>query len=605
MPAVPQNIISDVTELILTHIRENSQELQVAPHRDGKYQSQLQAVEGKINVIKETLTGVRKTLNTRIGQRKKRRNSLTRFNQLPLEIASHILWLSIVDPWSQKDSYSFVQRQQTISRVCSSWRTLVEDSPLFWSIIEFSSPLAAISHLLEKSQSSGLEIKSFSDRTEYGYVPTYLSEDTQRQCFISITPHAERIRSLILSLHSPDGLGMVLEKPAPMLEELKLNSVGSYNVRAFDMFCGQASRLRDVALRNIAVKWDSGVFIGLRTLRIVENDEYLPTEEQIRQLLEANPRLEKLEIGGVPFTERFGNDAVQSTGQRKSIPVVMSKMQELRLLFLPFKLVKAVLGTVEIPSISYLEFMCMFQDVPTSTKLDPTVKHLVSTLLRLSKGTQQVELTLRSSSVGLAIYTPRHDGPTVRIELIENLLSNALDWLIENLFHAEGLPSICAPDILQVSLKFGEDFNMGGGRFIPILDRLNAVKVKALTMERWCNYGEELIKYLGEVKGDSQWPLPYLTSMTIVGPALLADHLLIALQRRMQKARAGETPAAPQPVMLDVLDIEGLDGVDEDVEKALAKCVASRGTFISKRRKQRPISPLFGSEDGIFTSGNY
>ncbi|KAG9042067.1 hypothetical protein FS837_011381 [Tulasnella sp. UAMH 9824] len=536
MPAVPQSILSHVIEVILSHIRQTSQELQVAPNL------------GKI--------------------------------------ASHILWLSIVDPWTQKDSYSFLQRQQTISRVCSSWWALVEDSPRFWSIIEFPCPPAVISHSLEKSQSSGLEIKSFKD-SKYGYDP--IIEHARWKCFISIAPHADRIRSLVLSSRSLDGVGRVLEKPAPALEELKLDSRGCYDVRAFDLFCGQASRLRDVALRNIAVKWDSGVFTGLRTLIIVDRGEYLPTEEQVRRLLEANPGLEELSIEGLTMTERFENDAVQSTGEGKPSRVVMSKMLELSLSILPYKLAQAVLSNVEIPSMTYFEFMSRLEELPASTMLDPTVNHLVSTVLRLSKAVQQAELTFGQTRVVLAIYTPRHEGPTVRLELIKPTPVSAFEWLTENLFHSEGLPSVCAADTLQVSLKFGEDFNMGDGAFILILDRLNAVKVNALTMERSCHYGEELIKYLGEAQGDSQWPLPYLTSMTLGGPATLADHLSIALQRRMQYSPAGETPAAPRPAMLEVLDISGLHGVDEDVEKALAKCVASSGTFIPTRQGHRFI----------------
>ncbi|KAG9042065.1 hypothetical protein FS837_011379 [Tulasnella sp. UAMH 9824] len=518
-------------------------------------------MEAKINVMEATLTGVKTSLNTRLAQRKKHRNSLIRFNQLPLEIVDNILWLSIVDPWPQTNSYSFLQRQQTISLVCSSWRTLVEYSPRFWSIIELSCPPAVISHFLKKSQSSRLEIKGFED-TEYGYAPINVFEDTLWKCFISIAPHADRIRSLILSLHSPDGLGMVLANPAPMLEELKVDSAVRYNVQGFDLFRGQASRLKDVALQNMGVRWDSGVLIGLRSLSIMEHPEYFPTGEQMRRLLEANPGLEKLDIGGLATAEDFGNDAVQTTDEGKPGRVVMSKMQELRLLHLPFKLVQAVLGVVEVPSISHFELTCLFQGIPASRLLGPGIKHLVPPLLRLSTGTQQAEITLGESTFSLAIYTPRHESPNVQIDLIETMPIGGFDWLAEHLFHAEGLPSVCAAGIFQVSLKFTDRFDMAEGTFISVLNRLNAVKT---------------IGSLAETE--------------------IADHLSIALQRRMQSPPAGETPAVLRPFMLEVLDIRGLHGVDEDVEKALAKCVAPSGTFIpGRRRRQRPLSHFIDVE---------
>ncbi|KAG9048578.1 hypothetical protein FS837_012519 [Tulasnella sp. UAMH 9824] len=442
------------------------------------------------------------------------------------------------------------------------------------------------------------EIKSFEDMD---YSCASLNADEQWRCLILLAPHVDRIRSLILSLHVPDGLGAVLEKPAPILEELKLDSPVCYNVQGFNLFCGQASRLRDVALQNIAVKWDSGVFVGLRSLMIAEKLEYLPTEVQVRQLLEGNPELEKLDIGGLMIEERFGNDAVQSTGEGKPSRVVMSKMQQLRLFNLPFKLVQAVLGNVEIPSISYFELRCLFLGVPASSLLGPSTRHLVPPLLRLSKGTQRAYLTFGESSVKLAIYTPRHEGPTVQIDLEETTPISGFDWLAENFFHEEGLPSVSAAENFRVSLKFEGEFDMGGGAFIPILDRLTAVKVKNLTIESRCQHGEELINYLGEVKGNSQWPLPYLMSMRIGGPAKLADHLLIALQRRKQYALAREPSAALMPVMLDVLDIGCLRVVDKNVEEALGKCVASGGKFNSSGRQlERDIFGYSDSDDEDF-----
>ncbi|KAG9027069.1 hypothetical protein FS837_004393 [Tulasnella sp. UAMH 9824] len=322
MPATPQSIISDVTEVILNYVRQASQELQVAPNTEKNYQTQLQAIEEEINAMEETLTSAQTSLNARIVQRKKHRNSMIRFNQLPLEIASNILWLSIVDPWPRKDYYSFLKRQQTISQVCSLWRILVEGSPRFWSIIELPCPLAAISHLLDKSQFSGLDINNFEDSR-------YMGRSTQMRYLSLIAPHTHRIRSLTLFLQHPDGLVAVLEKPAPMLEELKLDADPYNVVQALDLFCGQASRLRDVTLQNIAVRWDSDVLAGLRSLRIKEKLECLPTKELVRRLLAANLGLEKMDIEAWddPDTDNFGENAAQSIVEGKPSRVVMSNMK--------------------------------------------------------------------------------------------------------------------------------------------------------------------------------------------------------------------------------------------------------------------------------------
>ncbi|KIO18205.1 hypothetical protein M407DRAFT_32117 [Tulasnella calospora MUT 4182] len=595
MPAIPQNIIYDATELILNHLRQTSQYLEGAPNPGGNDEKERQGIDREIDAMEETLTSLQTSLKTRITQRKKERNRLIRFNQLPLEVASNILWLSIVDPWQRKMSWSFIQRLQTISSVCSSWRNLVEGSPRFWSIIEFSCPKPAILHFLRKSESSGLEIKCFSD-TKYNCAPSVERFGLAEGGYLDlIAPHTGRIRSLILSAPTTDGLFSILERPAPMLQELRLNFVHCIFVQPLDLFCGQAGRLRDVALENIPVRWDSEVLVGLRSLKIKGKLEYSPTEGQVRRLLEANPGLEKMDIEDVMVTEHFGDDAVECTGGGKPSRVVMSKMQELKLFNLQFELAQAILANVEIPSIRHLKLRCLFGGQPASRLLGPNMKHLVPPLLQRSKGSHQAEITFGKASVGLGIYLPRQENSTIRIELKNTIPVSGFEWLAENFFLAEGLPSVSAADTFQVSLKFGDNFDMEGGAFIPILDRLNAVKVKVLTIESGCKHGEELINYLGVVKGDSHWPLPHLMSLTVEGSAAMATHLLTTLQHRKHDAPTNETPTAPRPVTLEVLNIEGLRGVERKMEKTLAEYISSSGTLV--RGSRRPLTYWRGFGD--------
>ncbi|KIO18202.1 hypothetical protein M407DRAFT_246535 [Tulasnella calospora MUT 4182] len=128
---------------------------------------------------------------------------------------------------------------------------------------------------------------------------------------------------------------------------------------------------------------------------------------------------------------------------------------------------------------------------------------------------------------------------------------------------------------------------MAGGSFIPIFDPLNAVKVTDLMITDECRHGEELINYLGKVKEDSRWPLPHLASLTIGGPAAMATPLLIALQHRKHH---GLLTTAPRPVTLEVLNIEGLRGVERKMEKTLAGCISSSGKFIRASRRRHGSS---------------
>ncbi|KAG8907791.1 hypothetical protein FRC00_011607, partial [Tulasnella sp. 408] len=448
----------------------------------------------------------------------------------------------------------------------------------------FSRPQPAISHSLEKSQSSGLEIKCFSNSKYDCAPPMELAGVVEGGYLGLVAPHIHRIRSLVLSAPTTDGLLSVLGHAAPMLEELRLRFVHCVFVQPLDLFCGQAGRLKDVALENIPVRWDSEALVGLRSLRIKGKLDYSPTEGQVRRLLEANPGLEEMDIEDVTLTERFGDDAVGRDGGGQPDRVVMSNLQELRLTNLPFELVQAVLGNVEIPAIRHLKLKCLFRGQPASRLLGPSIKHLIPPLRQRSKGAHRAEMMLGKSSVRLEVHLPGQK-PTIRMDLKNTVPISGFEWLAENLLLVERPPPVSAADTFQVSLKFWDNFDMAGGAFIPILDRLSAVKVKSLTIESACRHGEELIKYVGEAKEDSQWPLPHLMSLTVAGPAELAAHLSTALQRRTHGAPSEEAPTAPHPVMLEILNIESLRGVDRKVEKALAKCVSSSGTFIRQKRR--------------------
>ncbi|KAG8902009.1 hypothetical protein FRC01_009692, partial [Tulasnella sp. 417] len=437
---------------------------------------------------------------------------------------------------------------------------------------------------LRKSGSSPLEIKCFSDGIYNCTHPSGLTSTETRRYSNLIAPHMERIQSLILSAFAVHGLLPILEKPAPVLEELRLELVDESFVGLVNLFRGQASRLRDVVLENIPFRWDSAVLAGLRSLKISSRFDYPPSSLQVRRLLEENPGLETMDIEDVTITgpERFADDAVELSDGGKPSRVAMHNMEKLRLCGLPFQLVRAVLDNVEIPSIKHFDLRCLFGGQPASSLLGPNMKHLVGPLLRQSQGTRRVEITFGKTSIGFEIYFGRKDPP-IRIVLEDTALPmDGFGWLAENFLLAEGLPSVCAADTFQISLKFWGDFDMAKGAFIPILDQLGAVKVKALTIESNCQHGGELIKYLGDANDNFLWPLPHLTSLTIGGHAELANNLLTTLQRRKNTALGGALDSL-RPAPLEVLDLESMEVLDGNVEEGLAECVSPSGTFIRAR----------------------
>ncbi|KAG8898754.1 hypothetical protein FRC01_010775, partial [Tulasnella sp. 417] len=583
---VPRGIIDHALDFVRNYPQQPYHHVKDAQESDqeseglihGKSDRALQEIDDEIDLMGSTieglLTSLRESLTARLIRRKKERNILVRLHQLPLEIASEILWLSIADPWNGRASYSFSQRLRTISSVCSSWRTVVESSPRFWSIIEITATPGVISTLLKNSKNHPLEIRCFSDGA-YHWPPRMTR--SLRGHWPLIVPHMQRIRSLIVEAYPTEGILTVLREPAPMLEELKL-SCDLRLVQPIDVFGGKASRLRDVVIQNIPIRWDSGALEGLRSLQIKAIPEYSPTETELLRLLEANPGLEKLDIEDVRVMEDFGDGVWPAHSGRKRSRVIMGNLREMRLFNLPFELVRVILGNVEIPSIEHLDVNCLFRGHPASQLLGPNIQHLVPPIIQRSTGAEVAHLTIGEESVGFAVYLPHQTDPAIRIQLNNTAPVSGCGGFAESLFTAKGFPGVGAPDILPFKLKFGDNFDMQGGTFVPILDRLGAVEGRSLTIDSRCKHGEELIEYLGEMKEDGQWPLPHLTSLTVAGEAHTATHLLAALQARKQGVGLAEIAA------LEELNIVGLGVIDSNVEEDLDELMGPSGTFIRATR---------------------
>ncbi|KAG9041344.1 hypothetical protein FS837_012401 [Tulasnella sp. UAMH 9824] len=376
----------------------------------------------------------------------------------------------------------------------------------FWSIIEFTNTRPALLALLKKSKSNPLEIKCISDG-QYNCAPRMdRMRDVGPTYFELLASHMHRIRSLIvLTLSTTDGILALLEKPAPLLEELNPNFRHCPLLQPVELFLGQGGKLKDVVLEHLPVLWDSEVLVGLRSLKMKAKFVYPPMEMQVLRLLESNPELEKLDIQDMTTTETE-TSADEGLGftqvVRKQGRLIMGKMQELTILNLPFQPVRAALSNVEIPSIKRLDLECQCHGQPASKLLGPKIQHLVPPILQRLAGTELAEVTLGQDSLGLAIYLSRYERPPIRIRLKNTAPISGFCWLAEHIFTADGLPAVGAPEIFQVSLKFGGSFDMERSTFIPLLDWLDVVKVKDLTIERGCSRVEELIKYLGEIQED-------------------------------------------------------------------------------------------------------
>ncbi|KAG8991678.1 hypothetical protein FRB90_001265, partial [Tulasnella sp. 427] len=549
MPAAPQNIVNDATELLLAHIKPPRHDMQECQSSD--LESVLFELDDEVDSMEKTLSMLNRYLNARIAQRKRERNDLVRFSRLPLEISGGILWLSVNDPWQGK---TYLESVQAIALVCFAWRTLVQGSPRFWSIIELGTPLAAVKYCLKRAGSHPLEVRSMSSDSCSG--PDVLTSDAlsdDRYTRLVSKRVGQTRRLSVFMRDAVDGtIRWILEKPAPLLEELKLQFVHNVFARPVELFSGQAGKLKSVELDNIPIRWDSEALAGLTTLEIKGRSLYAPIEMQVTEMLRANTALESLCLEEVKVAERLEEALARQASNwiKPSTPVAMRKLRHLKLLNIPLELFLVVIDAVEIPCIETLELHCSFRFRPVFS-LALITKSLTTPIFMLASKAERVELSFENDQVGLSIYLPSDNAPVVRFYMHNTMPRlGGFHWIVENLLSEFILPPdldrLGPPVGLPLTLVFGDGFDLDHA-VVPIVDELDAIPVQILELKigALCINGGAVIQYLQERRGeDLHWPLPDLKSITLGGSSLLVVDLHNTLEKRVKPYKKASRSSA-------------------------------------------------------------
>ncbi|KAG8785018.1 hypothetical protein FRC12_018078 [Ceratobasidium sp. 428] len=193
-----------------------------------------------------------------------------------------------------------------ISAVCASWRQLILDNPIFWSIIWFhpKDPTHRFARLsLARVGNAPMDIQA----------PILERHDWLEH----VRPKCHQVRSLDLCLPDMDSLRATLaiwpqDSPASSLKSLsvkvrktkhrvdisppKMLPDGTpekflQNVTSFSLYGGYFD-------------WDSAVFAGLEHLEMAWVAEPGLTPDQIAGILRASPRLRTLCLGEIPIAEQ-------------------------------------------------------------------------------------------------------------------------------------------------------------------------------------------------------------------------------------------------------------------------------------------------------------
>ncbi|KAG9034809.1 hypothetical protein FRB95_012502 [Tulasnella sp. JGI-2019a] len=160
---------------------------------------------------------------------------------------------------------------ETLVFVCQEWKEIVYDAPSLWAHIRTDRPRAANLGYLDRSCQAPLHISINSFDLQYGEFKAKIFQEIHRW------------KSVAISGMTREHLEELEQWPAPLLERLYLH-YGPNVERAFNLFCGSASRLRHLALSEVRIPWESDLLSRLRTLEIRHDEDGLSAQQVVYTL---------------------------------------------------------------------------------------------------------------------------------------------------------------------------------------------------------------------------------------------------------------------------------------------------------------------------------
>lgn len=218
-------------------------------------------------------------------------------SQLPIEVLSHILNLSIsCHEWS-------VDRLQQLAQVSTDWKGVVLRTPALWSVVRVHTHGASkmwmrwrknLNLALKKSKSVPLAVTFGQSGEELFGSFTRLDLD---DFMTTAAEHAARWQAVSYTGPWSSAVEAAFARPCPKLEELKieLEEPSDPTSRALPVVWGCS--LRHVHVRNAVIPWES--LTGLVTLKIYDiktspDDIGLTRIEDFLEMLQSMPNLELL-----------------------------------------------------------------------------------------------------------------------------------------------------------------------------------------------------------------------------------------------------------------------------------------------------------------------
>ncbi|KAG8915220.1 hypothetical protein FRC00_006562 [Tulasnella sp. 408] len=230
--------------------------------------------------------------------RSERTNHSKGINDLPLELFVLILDAALDEPCFQGGDY--LSTLKTLAAVCRRWKSTIQNTPSFWTVIESTITPDEMHYMLRKSGKRNL---TFRHPPKTDSAPdAFPTKRLDTSDFLgTASAHMSRCSSLSLAGKWCRQTARIVGSPAPVLREATVVATGNDFNECVILFDGQAGMLENLWLSRIPIRWDLGLPPKLRRVKIsydVASLLWIPHPRQVVSALSSCSGIEVFSISG-------------------------------------------------------------------------------------------------------------------------------------------------------------------------------------------------------------------------------------------------------------------------------------------------------------------
>ncbi|KAG8913064.1 hypothetical protein FRC00_003138 [Tulasnella sp. 408] len=518
---------------------------------------------------------IKRGLDRRIADARRRQNALRPVNQLPAEVLSTIFHQLLSNvPVFDHFKFLFI-----VAGVSTRWKSVIDSTPSLWSFVSSNNPTVHVDRALQKSGRTAISVACRYP----GDFLTATSKQGSRDFLQRMQSTGRQWDGLALHLPTISHLREFLETPLPHLRKLDIN-VAYPSSNPVDLFGGERGFLENVRIRRAYLEWDSEAFSRLHELQLDYREAIgiSPSLTQILRLLHQSPGLRCFSWSGLIDDDMADTRVTRTTTLSRLTRLSLKDVSE----FSAFK----ILESIRAPSCGHFTVHCEALDGDTDllSQLQYFLPSLKSSLQRAAT----ISICLGPSNFHYHCVPQTPDcSSKLDFKFERTDPSSVLEWFAEQL-HEFGL--MTSPIKIPFDPRF--DFTRNDN-ILPALFRLR--NVVSLTVADRIVGPCRLLKWLSRPirsQGNSaSWPFPNLWEMELGQSNLLIQDVFTFFHTRYSLDRSRDLRG--RPVWLQRLRLIGREWQDKSAEQALKRILL--GTEYSLKISCWLHAPCKVNEDSL------